>query len=169
MSYSSTDEVLAFTRHLLNGQPSFNEDTVPTLADVEGFIAKTSAILDAALAGEGFTVPVTQATAVLVCDDWVTARVVERVELTQRGVGYSDGEGTRAASFRNLTSVAQKFAQENRKGFIKLGVPVTVSLAAGLQFTGLQAAEDRADPQNSALEQPKFKRGLFSDNSAGDE
>lgn len=169
MAYSSVDEVLAFTRHLLGGQPSYNEDTTPTLAEVQNFINQVSAILDTALAGEGFTTPVTQATAALVCDDWVTARVVERVELTQRGVGYSDAEGTRYGAFRNLVSAAQKFAQENRVGFVRLGVPVEIGRVGGLQFTGLTTADDRVDPQNSSLEQPKFWRGIFNADTEDDE
>lgn len=163
MAYSSVDEVTAFTRHLLNGQTGFNEDTNPTRTDVETFLARVSAVLDLALAGQGFATPITQATALLACDDWVTVRVTEYVELTQRGVGYTDAEGSRTAGFRNLHSAAEKFAKENRLGFVRLGATVTSGVSQGLQFTGLAAADTRADPENEAFEQPRFTRGQFED------
>jgi hypothetical protein len=166
MSYSSVDEVTAFTRHLLNGQNGFNDETLPTLVEVKKFIERVSAVLDTALAGQGLAVPITNATALLVCDEWVTARVVELIELTQRGVGYSDGEGSRVNAFRNLHAAAAKFASENRIGFVRLGVTVTYGATDGLQFTALESASDRADPQNSGLEQPKFRRGMFGHGGA---
>lgn len=165
-SYSSTGEVRAFTRHLLDAQSTFNSTTQPTLTEVEKFIDRASGVLNLALSGKGLTTPVSNTTAKLACDDWVTERAVEYVELTQRGVGYSDGEGSRVASFRNLQKSAAEFAAINRLGFVRLGVTQTDRASDGLQFTGLDAHADRSDPSDTGLEQPLFTRHQFDEPSA---
>lgn len=162
-SYSSPGEVMAFTRHLLDGQVSFNSTTRPTGSDVLRFIERASNVLNVALAGAGFTVPIAEQVSRSACADWVTQRATEYVELTQRGVGYSEGEGSRAAAFRNMQKSAADFVKENALGFKRLGAAVSTSLAAGLEFTGATAQADRLDPSNTGLEQPMFTRHLFDD------
>ena len=163
MSYSSAAEVLAFTRHLLSGQTSFNSTTRPTSTEVSTFLSRAGGVLDTALAGAGLAIPVTNTTAKLACDDWVTSRVTEYVELTQRGVGYSEGEGSRVTAFRNLQKSAAEFAKANRQGFIRLGVSVSHPSSEGLAFTGMTVQADRSDPDDTSLEQPKFTRTKFDD------
>lgn len=160
-SYGSTAEVQAFTQYLAAGQTAFNSTTQPTLTQVEKFIDRASGILNTALAGAGIATPITNGTAKLACDDWVTARATEYVELTQRGSGYSDAEGNRHNSFRNMQKAATDFAKENRLGFFRLGVTAAHNAAEGLQFTGQTAPADRADPDDTGLAQPAFRRGLF--------
>jgi hypothetical protein len=46
-------------------------------------------------------------------------------------------------------------------------VTQTYKLSDGLQFTGLTAQPDRADPQDTNLEQPFFKRGQFDTPKTG--
>ncbi len=161
--FSSTAEVVAFTRHLLDGQSTFNTTTRPTGTEVTKFIDRAGGVLSVAIANAGFS-PATVAansTAKLLCDDWVTARATEYVELTQRGTGYSDREGNRHSSFRNMTKSASDFVDMNSLGFIRLGVSQTYKMSDGLAFTGLDVQADRADPDDTALEQPKFSRGQW--------
>lgn len=160
-SYSSTSEVKAFVMHLMDGQSTWNSTTRPTGPQVEKFIDRASGMLNLALVGAGFSAPVTNSTAKLACDDWVTQRATEYVELTQRGVGYSDAEGSRTASFSNLAKRAADFVAENKQGFIRLGVTQGYKLSDGLLFTGMDAAGQRSDPGDSSLAQPKFTRDLF--------
>lgn len=162
-SYSSTGEVRAYTRHLLAGQSTFNSTTLPTLTEVEKFIDRASGTLNFALAGVGFATPISNSTAKLSCDDWVTARAAEYVELTQRGVGFSDAEGSRTTVFHSLSRSATEFAKDARLGFINLGVTVSAAMSRGLKFTAQDAQADRADPTDSTLEQPVFKRHLFDE------
>ena len=162
-NYSSIEELVPLTKHLFDGELEFNDSTSPTETQVEKFLVRCCAILDTALAGAGFTVPITQATAKLVCDDWVTSKAAIWVELTQRGVGYSEGEGSRIVSLGNLHNQAYKFVQENALGFKRLSVPVTYKASDGLQFTGQDAASERDDPDDTSMAQPKCKRGLFDD------
>lgn len=167
--YSSIGEVVAFTRHLLIGETTFNSTTRPPASDVRRMLARASAALNVALAAAGFTIPLSEENSRDLCADWVTQRTAEYVELTQRGVGYSDGEGSRATYFRNLSKSATEFVKENALGFKRLGAAVTSSLSSGLAFTGLTAQADRADPDDETLEQPLFQRRQFDDDSEADE
>jgi hypothetical protein len=162
-SYSSVADVVAFTRHLLDGATSFNTTTRPPLTDVERFIDRASGVLNVSLRLVGLATPISNTTAKLACDDWVAARCAEYVELTQRGAGYNEGEGSRTAGFRNLYASGEKFAKEVRLGFIRLGVTESNRASDGLQFTGLDAVSQRSDPSDGALEQPMFTREQFTD------
>lgn len=161
-SYGSVDEVVAFTRHLLDGNLSFNTSTRPTLSNVEKFIDRASACVNIALYQEGFAPSAVYANAVakLVCDDWVTMMATRYVELTQRGTGYNANEGSRTAAF-DLQKEASEFICDHALGFQRAGVSRSIQLSAGLEFTGLTEQDDRADPDNTAYEQPFGKRGLF--------
>lgn len=164
-SYGTAADVQAFTQHLMSGQAAYNSTTRPTLAQVEEFINRCSGHLNIALAGAGFAVPVTNSTAVLMLSDWVIARTCEYVELTQRGAGYNDSEQSRTAGFRGLFSRADNFVRQNARGLRRLGCAVTHRASDGLAYTGLSAPADRADPDNTGLAQPAFRRGLFDDDS----
>lgn len=159
-SFSSVAEVVAYTRHLLDGQSTFNSTTRPTGTEVEKFIDRASGVLNVAIAQAGFAPSAIYAntTAKLMCDDFVTARATEYVELTQRGTGYSDQEGDRHSSFRNMTKSANDFISMNSQGFIRLGVSQAYKFSDGLAFTGLDAQENRADPEDTSIEQPVFGR-----------
>lgn len=167
-SYSSTSEVKAFTRHLLDGQSTFNSTTRPTVTEMEKFIDRASGVLNLALAQAGFHPADIKAnsTAKLAADDWVTARAAEYTEITQRGVGYSDGEGSRTAYFRNLNKGAEQMVTLNTLGFIRLGVTQTYAKAAGLAFTGMDAQANRSDPNDTSLEQPFARRKQFDNTKA---
>lgn len=165
-SYSSTSEVKAYTRHLLNGQTAFNSTTRPTATDLEKMIDRVSGVLNNAILAAGFS-PTTihaNSTAKLACDDFVTVRAVEYVELTQRGTGYSEQDGSRVAGFRNLYKSASSFVSDMRLGFIEGGIAQSGRKASdGLQFTGLTAQGDRTDKDDNTLEQPLFTRHLFDE------
>ncbi len=162
-SYSSTGEVKAFTRHLLAGQSNFNSTTRPTLTDLEHFIDRVSGVLNVSLAQSGF-LPTNfrvNSTAKLMGDDWVTTQAVKYTELTQRGTGYSEADGSRIGAFNGLYKAAADFIDANKLGLQRIGVPQTFKLSDGLQFTGLDAKSMRADPQDDTLAQPDFSRNQF--------
>lgn len=154
-TFSSTAEVKAFTRHLLDGQSAFNTTTRPKATELEKFLDKASGVLNIAIAGAGFTPSGVYAnsTAKLACDDWVTNYAVRYVELTQRGTGYSEAEGSRTAAF-NMMKSANDFVKINSLGFVSLGISQGRKASDGLSFTGLTAQADRSDPDDTSLEQP---------------
>ena len=167
--YGSTTGVLAFTRHLLDGQSAFNSTTRPTLTEVGAFLTRASNVMNVALAGAGFTTPVSNTTAKDALDDWVIQRASEYTELTKRGVGYSDAEGSRTTVFHNLAGAANKFVQDNTLGFKRLGVAVSYNCSDGLEFTGQTAQVDRVDRTDTGIVQPAIRRGIFDNPDAEDE
>ena len=160
-SYGSVANVLAFTRHYLDGQSNFNSTTRPTLTEVEAFIDRASAYMNIALENHGLASPVTNTTAKLAIGDWVVERSAELVEMTQRGTGYSGDEGSRIYVFRNLYKLANEFVKDNLFGLKQLGLSVDSKVSAGLEFTALDTQDDRSDPDDTSLEQPMFSRRRF--------
>lgn len=162
-NYSSTTEVKAFTRHLLDGQTAFNSTTRPTGTELSRFLDRISGVLDLALLKSGFAVPVTNTTAKLALDDWATMRGAAYVELTQRGSGHNSGENSRESMFINLDRQADQFVAGLRLGLVRAGVTVSHGKAEGLAFTGQAAVADRADPDDNSLAQPLFRRNMGDD------
>lgn len=166
-SFSSTSEVKAFTRHLINvaGATTFNSTTRPTLTEVEKFIDRASGVLNSALWKGGLAPASIKAnsTATLACDDWVTDRVVAYAELTQRGEGFTSQEGNRYGAFIGLHKEADDFVKAMSLGFKNMGVSVAVQSGRGLAFTGLTAQSQRTDPDDTTLEQPLFTRRGFDE------
>lgn len=160
-AYSSVSEVRALVRHLLDGSGTFDALTRPTLDEVEDFIHYASAQLNTALAGAGFTVPISQAIVVYELDAWVTAKAAMYVELTQRGAGYSDEEGTRTAVFNSLAEMAKEYVKGNMNGWIELGAAYTSAASSGLAFTAMDNHANRLDPTVTNREQPLFRRRQF--------
>lgn len=162
-SFSSVNEVTAFTRHLLDGAAAYNSTTRPTVTEVEKFIDRASGVLNVALATIGFNPALVYAnsTAKLSCDDFVAQEAAKQVELTQRGTGYSSQEGSRVAAFNMKRKGAMEFVKEQKLGFIQLGIAQNYKASDGLVYTGLDAQSNRSDPSDTSLEQPKFTRGQW--------
>jgi len=163
-SFASVAEVTAFTRHLLAGQSAYNSTTRPILTEVEKIVDRASGVLNSALARAGFS-PLaiySNSTAKLSCDDFVAQEAAKQVEMTQRGVGYGSQEGSRVAAFNMGRKSTFQFVTENTLGFIQLGIAKNYKSSDGLAYTGLDAQDDRSDPDDSTLEQPKFTRGQWS-------
>lgn len=160
-NYSSTSEVKAFTRHLLDGQTAFNSTTRPTGTELSRFLDRISGILDMTMLKHGFAAPVTNTTAKYALDDWATMRGAAYVELTQRGAGFNSGENSRESVFLNLSKQADEFVLGMRLALVRAGVTVSHGMGEALQFTGLTAVEDRADPDDTSLAQPLFTRHQF--------
>ena len=170
-SYSSTAEVKAFTRHLLDGQTGFNSTTRPNSTELEKFIDRASGVLNVAIAKGGFNPSsvYNNSTAKLSCDDWVTNYAVRYVELTQRGTGYNEDENSRASSFR-MDKSASDFVKTNSLGFIRLGISQNYRMSEGLVFTGMSKQSLRTDRSDTTKEQPVFERHQFNNpqiNSTG--
>ena len=161
-SYGSTAEVQALTPYLLDGESAFNSTTRPTLSQVEKFIDRASAAVNVSLRGSGMSDSSLRdnSTAKLVADDWAVTEAAQFVELTQRAQGFGE-EGSQFASLNGLQDRAKEFVQEHMLAFKRMGVTVTDRSSQGVTFTGLTAQKDRLDPDDTALEQPKFTRGQF--------
>jgi len=137
-SYGDIAGVVALTRHLLDGSPTFSILTRPTLEDVEGFVNRWSATLDVALTARGVILPILNPMILAACDQWIIRQAAAEVELTQRGVGFSDVDDSRSPALRpdNLDSFADSVAGALRQ----LGVIPTESTSSGLSYTGTAVA-----------------------------
>ena len=157
-SYSSVADVEALTRHI-STDGGFDVNTTPTLLEVESIIDDCSALLNVAIAGFGFNVPVTQADAKRACDLWVRAEAVALVEGAQRATGF-DGESNtnRAEWFRAYFPMAKAWVEEQVDGWTGLGLTQSNPASDGLAFTGLLKHSERSDPKNTTYEQPRFRR-----------
>lgn len=161
-SYGTVDEVAAIARSLLRGRSTFNATTTPTVTEVEKFIDRASAKLNVALQNKGLSIPISNSTAKLDCDDWVVVKAAQFAELTLRGSGQRQPDGTSRFDFlAGLAGDAAEFVEEQRLGWIRLGVGVGAPLSQGVQNTAETIQKDRVDPDNKSLEQPKFKRGQW--------
>ena len=162
-SYGSVADVTAYTRHLLDGQSAFNSTTRPTVTEVEGFIDRASGVLNNCILGAGFSPSdiSSNSTAVLALDEWVVTRAARMVELTQRGTGYDGSEGSRLAGFDSMIDEACEYVSKMTAGWKEQGITVSKPTSEGLEFTGLDEHDQRADPDDSTREQPKFRRGKF--------
>lgn len=161
-SYSSTEDVAAWTKHLLDGEQGFSPVTRPTLNEVEAFIDDASAMLNDAIAAAGFSVPITAAGPKRSCDLWVRAKSAGFVELTQRSEGFSGNDGDRHSVFINLFEDAFDFVARHAKGWKQQNVTVTESASEGLAFTALDKHSERTDPDSTTMEQPMFRRRQFA-------
>ena len=77
-SYGTAADVAALSQ-VFTDNGVFSATTRPTIEQVESFINQISSILNVALAGEGFTVPITQADAKLSCVSLVDETVKDMV------------------------------------------------------------------------------------------
>jgi len=163
-SYGSLAEVAALTRPMLDGESTFNSTTSPSGTEVEKFIDRASAAVNVACRNEGITTPIANSTAKLDADNFVVTKTAQFVELTLRGAGSRRGDprvDSMGSFLAGLHKSAKSFVLDNRLGWLRLGVGVSNPKSDGLVFTGETAQADRSDPSNSALAQPKFKRGQF--------
>lgn len=170
-SFGSVAEVTAYTRHLLDGESGYSVTTRPTLTEVEKFIDRASALVNACISAAGFT-PATvyaNSTAKLALDDWVVTKAARMVELTQRGTGYSEAEGSRLAGFDGMMKDACAYVQGLTAGWKELGITVNQPSSEGLTFTALDKHSQRSDPDDTSREQPRIRRRQFDyDSRSGD-
>jgi hypothetical protein len=101
-SYGSAADVAALTNSYLNASNAYDTTTIPTLAQVEGWIDQVSGIMNAALAGQGFTVPVTQADAVLA----IKSIIVESVADLSHAANLAGRYFTNSAQERGITAMS---------------------------------------------------------------
>ena len=163
-SYSSVAGVLALTRHLIEGETTFNTTTRPTITEVETLIDESSGLLNLSLRKYGFAPAVVYAnsTTKLACDLWVRGKTVKMVELSHPTQGFGADNDTRVDMLDGLYGAADKFVEKNALGFKRAGIAVADPSSQGLVLTGTTVQADRTDYDDDTLEQPMFKRNLFN-------
>jgi len=114
-SYGSAADVAALTSlYTISG--AYTTATIPTLANVEAWIDQVSAIMNSALAAQGFVIPVTQADAVLAIKSFVIEAVTDLSHAANSaGRYYTDtalqrGDSPMSGVRRGILSWVEMFA-----------------------------------------------------------
>ena len=157
-SYSTIAEVEALVRHLLDGEQTFTSSTSPRSDEVESIIDRVSGVLNTALAASGFSVPVSNATSVLACAEWVIRWTIVELRDVYPHLGIAAEE---VASGADIFQAAFDFVTMYKQAFKNLGETVSDTSSSGLTFTALEKHSERSDPDDTDYEQPMFRRRLF--------
>jgi hypothetical protein len=144
-SYGSIEEIADLApQYTISGV--YTDGTRPTVEAVERFIDRISATLNALLAQAGFAIPVTNADAKLVCDEFVTESVVDLVDAVNRtGRFYRDRLGSKSR-WAMIREDAEEFIGEHAAGFEALGAERTYHLTYGLDYNDQDDAGDDIEP-----------------------
>lgn len=122
-SYGTAADIQALTNAYLNAANAYDTTTIPTLAQVESWIDQISGIVNTALAAQGFSIPVTQADAVLAIKSFVVECVVDLAHAANMAGRYF----TQQALERGVTPMAS---------IRKMAADWIVSFADGLESLG---------------------------------
>jgi len=123
-AYGTVAEVEAYTSHLIESGSTFSATTRPTLAQVEQFIERRSAMLNGCLAAAGYVtpVPVSAVQARLTLDHYVVMGASGDCELTMRSAGYdADNDNRRENKF--LSEFEHGCTYVGTGAFAALGAP----------------------------------------------
>lgn len=145
-SYGTTGEVAALAKkHASTGD--FLTTTTPTLAQVVKFIDRVSAVLNGYLAGAGFTVPIIQADAKLVCDEIVVELVVDLVLAANSAGRFFTNRQLRAESpLRIVRKELADWVEDNAAGLQKLGAARATTFGAGILARTTDESGDDVSP-----------------------
>lgn len=136
-SYGDVDEIAALVPRYGNSGGFFDSTTRPTLAQVESLTDQVSATLNSILATAGFSIPVTQADAVLLLDLWVNQEVAAIAE----GINGSGRFGPMAGATQDsrgrwalIREDAEDFVNANAVGLERLGAAREHDMLSGAAF-----------------------------------
>ena len=162
-SYSNVADVVALTKHLIEGETTFNSTTDPTVTEVEGMIDEVSGVLNIAFRKQGFAPSAIKvnSTATQAADSWVRTWATSFVELTAPFQGLTGGDDDRSTLMRNIYEDAEQWVSQHALGFKREGVAVADISSQGVVFTAETKQSDRTDKDDTGLEQPLFKRHQF--------
>ena len=134
----------------------FTTSTRPTKLQVESFLDQISGIMNLALSKEGFSIPVTQADAVLAIESIVIQLVSDLVQ-SANSSGRFFTDRSLAAGISPLMQIRKEISdwvQDQTNGFVNLGVPQSAS--SGVNLIGFRDTDDGGDDI-----EPIFQRDAF--------
>jgi len=103
MAYCSASDVFAYSQNLTHGEPSFDDESRPTLSQVSMFLSSGCAAIHTALSGAGWSVPATSGTELYdKLKDLNALFGAGRSELSRVNTTVTSGERTRAQLFLDM-------------------------------------------------------------------
>ena len=135
-SYGSVVEVAALTPRFTN-EGAYDGTTTPTLTQVEKMIDRVSGLVNVVLAQQGFAIPVSQADAKLMLDDFVVEQVMQLCHAVHGAGPFApNSEQLRSrTAFRIISSEAAAFIDDHTTGLELLGATRDYGGTYGLQAT----------------------------------
>ncbi len=147
-SYGDPDEVAALVPRHANLVTKFDAGTRPTLLQVESLCDQVSALVNALLSQNGFSIPVTNADAVLLLDYFVNeemASIAEGIHGSGR-FGPTAKKGGSRGRFALVMDDVQSFVESNAIGLERLGATRTYDPIAGISYRGQDEGGDDTSP-----------------------
>lgn len=146
-SYGDTTSVAHLTpMHTDNSTKLFTTSTRPTLARVESLIDQVSGMVNMFLAENGFTIPVTQADAVLSLSLFVNEEVAGLVEGINGSGRFGPTSKQPGGRFGILYSDIENYIKSVANGFAALGVPRPRRVTSGLGYRATDEAGNDTFP-----------------------
>ena len=133
-SYGTVAKVAALTPRWTSSG-SFGATTRPTEPQVANWVDEVSAILNACLAGAGFSIPITQADGLLFLANFVTVHVGALCDAANGAGAYVPGDNNNLrgrTAFEIIYKAACVFIATHADGLEKLGASRTYSMTDGL-------------------------------------
>lgn len=148
-SYGTAAEVAAYTKRYTSAG-AYGAGTRPTLTEVEGWIDSVSATMNTALAGAGFSIPITQTDAKAAIAAFVVEAVVDLCHAANSaGRFFTDQALARGITpMRAIRSEMKAWVDENAAGLEALGATRTLedqranALTAGYLTIDIAEHED---------------------------
>ncbi len=158
-AYASASDVANRCRNLLGGVSNFSSSTSPTITAVNGFLSSACSIIETFLLSCGYSVPVTEDTAVY---GWLselnTLYAAAQAEMTRVNVTLGPGERTRGQVFDEMFWKGLKRLAEGDLTFAGLSRTSTAKIyVGGVSQDDKDTWEDTTDRVR-----PRFTRGMFA-------
>lgn len=152
-AYSSLAEIGALVPRRTNSTGVFDDTTRPTVQRLVTIVNQLSAEVDSILAQHGFDIPVTNASAKLVIDGFVSREAATMIEGINGAGRFGPSRKTNNAPAQMIMEDIQNFVKMNAVGLQRLGATRTYSATAGIGYL---------DTDNSGDEvYPMFQREAF--------
>lgn len=151
-SYGAAADVAALTVRFTSSG-SYTTGTRPTLAQVEAWIDRVSAMLNIVLAEQGFAIPVTQGDCVDMLELFVTTEVADLCNYANSAGRFFSDQKYTTGPLRAIQKEAADFIVEHAEGFDQLG---TTRTRAGLNGLATRETDDNGD-----VIPPMFSRKQF--------
>lgn len=160
MAYGSRAGTVPLVQHLLGSGTDFSASTKPTSTQVDAFLVDGSAILDGWLAEAGYTIPVTDAEAVLILDHYAELFAAYKCELSRATGAYGAEGNDRGETFKRDFMEAQDLIKKS-DALVNLGAARTKQEGKGFKVGGLSPTDKTDFEADTDRTQPIFKKGMF--------
>lgn len=147
-SYGAVTDVAALTNRFTNSGV-YGLTTIPTLAQVEGWIDQVSATLNILLAEQGFAIPASQSTVVLMLKGFVVSQVADLCNYANSAGRFFSEKGLKTGPWAAIQKEAADFIAEHAEGIATIGATRTTSGLSALAFNETDDAGDTIEPMFS--------------------